>query len=303
MRFNRADLANSAAALVASGDTHERCIGFNYRVEENVSDARRDDVESFDPSIGDVRELVDAYFRDTVQGIARGHRPSTFDEKLNGGVILPDTIEPNQKVVRLERIDRVMAGEDLDFGRLRDALRSRDSITLTRLADLFAIYPGERPAFAAFRSEVDEDLRQPDWLQRIIDRLGLLHHYPFDPQQSYSFALMEYTAKDVMDQAAAKAIDRCFAVATVLECQQNPAFFPVPRGAAYGFTVDLRERVPLRPSAREILHMRFDYSWSHIRRLEQWTGSDKPDLAAARARHLTVLREVTRRRDFGEIAP
>ena len=125
--------------------------------------------------------------------------------------------------------------------------------------------------------------------------MGLYHHYPFDSSQTYSFALMEYTAKNVFDQARAKSMNKPFAIATVLECQDNPAFFPVPRGTSHGFTVDLRERNPRRPSVREILHIRFDYPWRHISRLEQWGGRDLPDIASSRASHIVTLRDAPAR--------
>ena len=302
MIFIRSGLADSARELANSTEIHERSIGFNYLVEENVGDARRDEVEAFDTTSDDVREVVQSYFDGSIQGLSRGHPSSTFDESLNEIALLPVTVEPNQKIIRLERIDRLIPKDPaLTFDRLSEALARPDDDVLQSFIDLFLTYPGERPSFCAFKSEVDDDLRQADWLQRLIDRMGLYHHYPFDSSQTYSFALMEYTAKDVFDQAGAKGMNKPFAIATVLECQDNPAFFPVPRGTSHGFTVDLRERDPRRPSVREILHIRFDYGWRHLSRFEQWGGRDLPDLASSRDRHLAMLRNDTGRPDFGNI--
>lgn len=302
MQFNRTELTASAASLASGSDTDERCVGLNYLIEENVADQRRDAVETYETHSADVREVVTSYFADSVQGLARGHSSSTFDEVINDLALLPASVEPIQKIVRLERIDRHLEPTGgLDFSSLRDALARRDSHRLSALTDRFLNYPGERPSFAAFRSEVAADLKEADWLQRIIDRLGLYHHYPFDPGKPYRFALMEYSADEVLKQARAKGISRCFALATVLECQNNPAFFPVPRSTSHGFTVDLRERNPRRPSVREILHIRFDYSWKHVTRLVEWTGADLPDIEAARGRHLATLRTETGRSDFGEV--
>lgn len=75
----------------------------------------------------------------------------------------------------------------------------------------------------------------------------------------------------------------------------------VPRAARHGFAVDLRERNPRRPSVQEILHIRFDYSWMHLKRLAEWSGADLPDIEAARDRHLYALRAETGRTDFGEV--
>jgi hypothetical protein len=277
-------------------------VGFNYLVEENVSDMRRDQVEAFEMGTDEVREVVQAYFDGAIQGIVRGHPSTTFDIDVNADALLPATIDPNQKIIRLERIDRVLSKDpSLTFDRVDAARTAGNSSDLQAFVDLFSTYPGERPSFSAFKSEVDEDLRALDWLQRLIDRMGLYHHYPFDSRQTYSFALMEYTAKDVLAQAKTKGIGRPFAVATVLECQENPAFFPVPKGAAYGFTVDLRERVPKRPNVREILHMRLDYSWKNVSRLAQWGGMAQPDIEPSRDRHLAALRRDTGRADFGNI--
>jgi hypothetical protein len=220
---------------------------------------------------------------------------------LNDIALLPPTIEPTQKIVRLERIDALISREpDLDFARLSAALAPRDDDILTAFVNLFAAFPGERPAFSAFKAELDADLRTPDWLPRVIDRMGLYHHFPIADGETYSFALMEYAAEEVFSQAGPRSIDRPFALATVLECRNNPAFFPVPRGAASGFTVDLSAAPLAGPTVREVLHVRLDYGKQHVLRFGQLPGpAAKPDLAASRARHLAGLRATTRRHDFG----
>jgi hypothetical protein len=300
--FHRSELNDSVAALIRSTDVYERAIGSNFRIEENVADARRHHVECFEPALNDIRALANAYFEGSIQGVSRRHLPSTFDVSLNGDALLSLTIDPNQKIVRLERIDDAMHAATLDFLRLKKALAPPDADELSTLTDIFATYRGARPAFAAFKSEVEPDLAAPDWLTRLIDRMGLLHHYPHEDGNSYSFALMEYTAAEVIAQAAPQGITHSFALATVLECRNNPAFFPVPKAAANGFTVDLRARSPALSLVREILHARIDYSWKHVKRLEQWTGAPVPDIEAARERHRTVLRRETGRPDFGEVS-
>lgn len=302
MRFSRLPLQSSVEALAASDEVHERCIGRNYLVEENVGPARLDDLEGYDSAATEVRQLVQTYFDGSIQGVARGHACSTFDQALNDMALLPATVEPNQKIVRLERIDRILARDPaLTFARVSQAKAAGDASVLRSFVDLFAQYPGERPSFAAFKAEVEADLAQPDWLQRLIDRLGLYHHYPFDAAETYSFALMEYKASDVFALAGAQGVERPFALATVLECRDNPAFFPVPHGTAHGFTVDLRARNPHRPSVREILHIRFDYQAPHVARLAQWGGNGLPDIESSRDRHLATLRGETQRPDFGAL--
>ena len=125
-------------------------------------------------SVSNVREAAEAYFRGSIQGNRRGHLPSTFDPALNLEAMLPETIERNQKIVRLERIDGIMTSAPaLDFARLESALRPRrDPVVLSAFTDLFQTFPGERPAFVAFKSELADDLKQPDWLDRMIERSG-----------------------------------------------------------------------------------------------------------------------------------
>ena len=81
--------------------------------------------------------------------------------------------------------------------------------------------------FAVFERDVRFILRKPDWLPRIIDIFGLLHHYHSDLDKPKFFALMEYTVAEVIEQARAKGIVHCIALPTVLEAQGNPAFCPV----------------------------------------------------------------------------
>mgnify|MGYP003362795883 CR=1 FL=1 len=302
MQFNRSELNDSAVSLADASDVSESCVGHNYLIEENVSDRRRGDVEAYMPQSEDVREVVNSYFLDSVQGLARGHNSSTFDKATNAHALLSDSVEPVQKIIRLERIDRHLEPQGaLDFNSLVDALQTREQHRLSALTDQFQNYSGERPSFAAFKSEVSDDLNESDWLQRIIDRLGLYHYYPFISSKPYRFALMEYTADEVIKQAQSKGVDRCFSLPTVLECQNNPAFFPVPRSTGHGFAVDLRQRNPNKPSVREILHIRFDYSWEHVKRLVEWSGAEVPDIESARGRHLDALRTETGRTDFGEV--
>lgn len=296
MEFTNAALATSVRSLSASADIHASAIGDNFRIEENVCDARRDDFEALNTHQTDIAKAAESYFKLRVEGLRHGHLPSTFDAAVNNHLMLPASIEPNQKIVRLELIDAVLVEEHWSF----DRLERRDPNDLGVILARINQYPGERPAFVAFKSEVEDDLREPDWLARMIDRMGLYHRYGGGPGETISFALMEYTVKDVFERNRQVDVDRPFAIATALECRNNPAFFPVPQGTNHGFTVDLAERNPPRPSPREVLHCRFDYEIGDLARLGQWTTTDRPDLATARARHGDMLRRETGRADFGE---
>ena len=121
---------------------------------------------------------------------------------------------------------------------------------------------------------------------------------------TYHFALMEYMVDEVFKQIAARGIAQPFALATVLKCRNNPAFFPVPRHSSHGFTLDLAAGGPRAPVVREVLHTRIDYVHKHVVRFEKWSGpKPSPELAQARRRHGAWLRGDTGRMDFGVRAP
>ena len=166
----RIDLETDLARLMASINGYERAVGENFSMEEYVKAERSQDFEAFS-AISDLRELADEYFRGSVQGNVRGHASSTFSQLLNERALLPATLEQTQKIVRLERIDRMISTDPaLEFRRLSDALKSKDTDVLSAFVALFDAYPGERPAFVTFKAEVADDLKHPDWLDRMIRR-------------------------------------------------------------------------------------------------------------------------------------
>ena len=291
MNFTRQELNTSVIMLKESLDPLDRCIGQNYVLEENVSDTRRVQMEMCAPDSNKVRMVAKDYFELSVQGSERGHSSSTFDEEINSLALLPNTLEPLQKICRLENIDHLVEPRgDIEYNRLERALEEQDSLQLSLFAQSFQNFPGERPAFAVFKSEITEDLEQPDWTVRFVDRLGLYHYYQNNAGIPRRFALMEYTVAEVIEQAREKGISRCFAVPTILECPDNPAFFPAPYSARCGYIVDLRERIRFLPSIREYLHIRFDYSWNHLIRLGEWNSTELPDIELARLRHSAIRR-------------
>ena len=190
---------------------------------------------------------------------------------------------------------------ELEFEELVTALARGDRKRLSEFVSIFHFFSGERPAFAVFKLDIENDLGEPDWLQRFVTRAGLFHHYPYNPEDPAIFALMEYTAGDVVQQALAKGLESCFAVPTVLESMNNPAFCPTPRSSGSGYAVDLHERDCSVSRVREILHARFDYSWEHVKRLVKWSGAVAPDVEMAVERQLDFLRRISGREDFGAI--
>ncbi|NBB82910.1 MAG: hypothetical protein GVY28_05835 [Alphaproteobacteria bacterium] len=273
MRFARAEWNDRVDALLGHADEGERAVGENWRLEENVSEDRQRAFETL--PVNDLKTAAQAYFDASVQGTGRDHASSTFDPAVNDPALLGATVDPNQKIVRLEQIDFALSKEGADGGGLtyeRLAGSLPESPERRLLAEAFQQFANARPAFAAFRAEMAADLKRDDWLLRVIRRLGLIHLLPA-AGQTLHFALMEYTAKEVLAQARAAAtpVDRPFALATVLEARWHAAFHPVPAGSANGFAVDICDD-PKPAMAQEVLHVRFDYEPRHVVRFGWLAG-------------------------------
>ena len=233
--------------------------------------------------------------------------PSTFSAANDLALYQPD-IEPNQKLVRLECLDDALEpAAGLSFTRLADAVgaKTRDEDVIDRALERFRTYRGARPAFVAFESEVAADLRAPDWLLRLRNRLGLGHHAPA-AGETKAFALMEYLVADALDAwnaARARGAERPFACPTVLDSKPSAFFFPSPRNVDASFAVELTEGAAA-PPIREFLHLRISYRPHHLTRVGELVGPlPAVRLAARRDAHLAGLRGMSARDDFGaEIA-
>ena len=302
MRFDRAILKDWNQSLLEASNSESRCIGHNFLIEENVSDERRFELECHEPGLDRAEELMKRYYNQFVQRRHRGQLPTTFNPRTNLHALQSVRVHPSRKLIRLERIDGFLNSVQglFDFDTLNEALNGGDPRPLSLLLEWFHAFPGERPAFAAFMSDVWNLLEKAEWLPYFIDGVGLHHNYPYDPRKPNCFALMEYSAAEVIEQARAKGIERCFALPTVLEAWKNPAFCPVPRSSCQGRAVDLRGKNLARP-VREILHIRFDYSPRNLKRLGAWHGAETPDICEARRPHIDSLRENWGRADFGNL--
>jgi hypothetical protein len=247
--------------------------------------------------------LHSAHFKVSVEGVRRTHIPTTF-RAINDSALYEPEIEPNQKLVRLECIDDILKRMGRTFADLERGMRpaSRDDALVAQVVDQWRSFPGARPAFVAFKSELAGDLTEPDWLPRLRNRLGLGHHSPAAGERK-SFALMEYLVKDVSAEWAlvqASGAARPFAVPTVLEAPGSVHFFPAPREAQSSFTLDLSDGGAARPPIRELLHVRITYKSQHLMRVGELVGPlPEIKLAAKRDAHLDELRRISGRGDFG----
>jgi len=302
MLFRRSDLQSDLERLRSSRLPEERAFGDNCLFEERVCDARRTAFEADDPTVSSLKELQAKHFFDKVQGKLHSHIPVTF-QAVNKDALYEPEIEENQKIVRLERLDSVLADIGApSFADLNAAVSpgTRDVDLIFEILDQFRLYPGARPAFVAFKSEVAADLAAPGWLLRLRNRMGLGHYAPASGERQV-FALMEYLVKDVLTvwrpQEARGAV-RPFAFPTVLESQGSPYFFPGPRDLASSFAVDLAGTgsAPIR----ELLHVRISYRPDHMVKVGELVGPlPIVRLGTARDAHLGRLRAAGAPAGFG----
>jgi hypothetical protein len=248
-------------------------------------------------------DLLADHFRLGVQGALRSHIPVTFTS-VNEGAIYRPVIEANQKVVKLECIDDALKKIGRNFSDLQEATTPgrRDTGLITQLLDQWQLYPGARPSFIVFKSEVASDLNEAVWLLRLRNRLGLGHYDPA-PGQRQSFALMEYLVRDVITEwrpLEVRGAQRPFAFPTVLESQGGPYFFPSPHELASSFAVDLGG--PGKASIREMLHIRITYMPDHLVMVGELVGPLPPvQPGSVRDGHLERLRRDAGRADFGSV--
>jgi hypothetical protein len=164
----------------------------------------------------------------------------------------------------------------MTFDRLRQAIDQNEVHLVDSFLRSWDYFRDWRPAFAAFRAEVLDDLAEPDWANRLRDRLGLAQYDCSDG--SVPVALMEYTVGEAA-AAAQAAGSACFATApTVVDSKPWPYFFPAPAGLTCGRAMALFEVENGEGLLAELLHFS-----DHIQtRPHCPLGLDRP--AAARQR-------------------
>jgi hypothetical protein len=304
MLFTRDDHMADLDRLRTDRHPPVRAIGDNFAFEENVGSDRLAHFERFAATAVGLRPIAAEYFFVSVQGSRRDHTPSTF-EPVNAPALMSATIEPTQRIARIERLDDVFsrrgaaspAESEADFVRLQDALASSpaDRSVVDPVVRALNAYSGARPSFACFKAEVVADLAASDWLERMRGRLGLGHHALAAGEMGY-FALMQYTADEVVRQAK---VAQPFAVPTVLEARNSEYFFPAPAGQGVGYAVDL-DHAAGRDGIREFLHVRLIYRAEHLARVARLIGpTPAVSLAAVRDGHLVRVRARCARADYG----
>lgn len=284
-------------------DTVERSAADNIWFEQRVSAERQRSFEEAADGCGDpatLRKALVDYWNEFVRvddGI-----PHTFLPSLMPASFGP--LDTRQRIVRIESLIRPLRAYGLDFSRLQQAFERSE----TDVIDGFVTVWNEssqrdwRPAFAAFKDEVLEDLKRPEWPSILRDRLGLAHYDCAGGP--VPIALMDYSVGEVLDAAKRAKTPVSIAVPTVLDSVPWPYFFPSPAELSCGRAMALYEVDDDHDLLAEVLHFRIPYRREHIVRLDEISNPPRAfDLKILRNHHLLALRLASGNHDYGEGMP
>jgi hypothetical protein len=287
----------------ANTDITQRSAADNFWFEERVSEVRQQVFEQEAHAASDAINLRRAhadYWADFVR--VDEDVPHTFATALAPADL--GQIDEMQKIVRIEALTRPLMKHGMTFERLKEALTNNE---MTVIDGFLATWNASsirdwRPAFAAFKDELMDDLAKPEWPSRLRDRLGLAHYdCAVGPMP---IALMEYSVADVRAAATALAVPSAFTAPTVLDSGPWPFFFPAPPELCCGRTMALYEVQDDNELLAEILHFRIAYKHEHLVRLDEIrTPPNAFDLRGLRNHHLLALHIASGREDYGEEIP
>jgi hypothetical protein len=276
-------------------DVAERAMADNFWFEERLDDTRRlrfeaDAVAAV--AATPLANLIRKDVRDNTEGLAV---PETF--AAAGGLAVYGALDEDQEIVRLESIQRALDADAITFEQLQGAFLKRSAPLLDKFLATWNTKRDARPAFAAFRSELADDLAEPDWPLHLRNRLGLAHY----GAGGEPVALMRYTVREVLDAAHSDGAASAFAVPTVLDAPPNAQFFPSPAGLPCGRAMPLGADYDDTDLVAEILHARIAYHRRHLIGVARMGDAPvRGDLKALRNYHLLVLRIAADRDDYGE---
>ncbi|MDI9333449.1 MAG: hypothetical protein QM533_03655 [Cytophagales bacterium] len=286
MQFSSLHLQTAVSALAASGDEVMCAYRENFLLEENIGALRSEDYAACIKEISDEAPLTaqheSQYLAQRVQLASRESVADTF-LPINAQAQF-DTLEGNQLLIRLEKLDRPLKRADDDCNtveKLQSLLSlSQDSAASNPLKALNALdrfvaqwneSNDARPMFAAFKRQLETEIDSDDWMHLIRDRLGLAHLQPGLAGKPTVVALMCYTVSEIENrkktlqkkQTASDVGIAPFSRPTVLDFEFNAFFVPAAKGANYGATLDLAP-TQKRAQCSEILHLPINYQSKHI---------------------------------------
>lgn len=303
MRFADPALQIALDAWRRNPVDRERAMADNAWFEERVSEERRAIFEAEVANAHAPAELPDKqtwYFKNI---LCQGDPvPHTFQDAFEPARLSPVQPEPHQSIVRLEDLRFPLERHGMNYTDLYECWRKRDMAVVDKFLSVWNEARDVRPAFATWKDMVLEELKAADWADRIRDRLGLGH---YDPENApIPVVLMQYTVKEVFEQAARLGVTQPFTAPTVLDGGPWPYFFPSPAGLAYGRCMPLVKTDGEHQLLAEMLHIRLPYRFDHIAAFgEIRRRLPERDMREARNDHLTVLQIESDRFDFGEEIP
>lgn len=314
------ELERDVQWLLTHPKSQVRAYGHNFKFDPKVSPERLDsfkDAFSAPPPSHLMSEeerrgghsiLATHHFYHNRKIRRRIAEPETFGP--SNGLASFRSFQENVWLVRLEVLTLPLKGSKTDYGRLASALEAGDSRTpeeYNYIAEFLRQWNESAPLtpqFAARETELREDLRSLNWLERLRIRLGLNHFKPDDDGSPLPVALMMYRASEVRARRrSTTSIAHHFVRPTVLDQRPSEHFFPAPPDMIGG------RCMPLLPQpvdgARlfcEILHPKFDYRVENLVRLAL-VKSQPPNesLKGLRNAHLACLRRVGGDASFGEV--
>lgn len=224
-----------------------------------------------------------------------------------------NSLAPEQTLIRLEALEWPLAKLwNIDFTKLVELFQAPrgNADAASALGQLLKEWNGQRdnrPLFAAFLDEMEQEVDSDDWPHQLRNRLGLGHYSPGIGAQ-IPVALMRYSVQEVLDTQAAHKLPTACASPTALDGGMHEYFFPVPQENSYGATLNLAPGKADQLAA-EIIHCRIDYQIKHLWKLgwiekphvlEKRDEVTQANLRNARDLHLLQLRVDSEREDFAE---
>ncbi len=303
MLFDDPALQTALAHWRALTDVERRAEADNLWFELRVSDARRHgfEEEAFGAVTADELSRAQTdYCRTFVQvGDDVAHTFINALDPANLGMI-----DEMQRVVRIKSLVRPLNAHGISFVELKKAFDDNDVAVIDGFLRTWndSTVRDWRPAFAAFKDEVVDDLAEANWPDRLRDRLGLAHYdCAIGP---VPVALMEYSVAEVNAVAGGFPAACPFTAPTVLDSVPWPYFFPAPTGLSCGRTMALYEVADDKELLAEILHFRIPYKVEHIARLDEIRSPPRPyELRTLRNHHLLAVRIASGDDRFGEDIP
>jgi hypothetical protein len=227
MRFADSLLNDALDLWAKDPDLRQRACAHNIAFDERLAGSRGDFFEAMTTGFGiapdGLRRRAIDYYRDYVR-VSRGIPHTFLDLNASAGIT---AVARDLDLIRIEDLRDPLDKTGVDAVRLADAIGKHDK-TSRALLDWFCEQWNTRPdirrnprCFSALKDECLFEISASDWPELLRNKFGLDH---FDGSRSGPIfvALMEFTAGDVLDEAATIAgLKFAFSIPTALDSDPN----------------------------------------------------------------------------------